>query len=150
MSLVIDNENLYEVNAGDGWTPRLHGDIFCSPLCGGRCKKVDFDRVSEQASALAAQLGGGWKPNVWENLGWHYDVVKGNACVRCDGEQQYEASIRFCFDGRNEQCISVESDNPRVAVETLIAELTAKITVLKRALMSLSLDSLVIQDVPHK
>ena len=60
-----------------GWTPVLsdNGEIYCSPGCGGRCKKADFDLATERADRLCEQLGDGWNPQVWENLGWHYSVV---------------------------------------------------------------------------
>lgn len=32
-------------------------------------------QASEDAQALAERVGGGWKPEVWQNLGWHYKVV---------------------------------------------------------------------------
>ena len=63
------------------WTPRsLPGGKYCSPACGGAkgfCTKADFDRATKDAGALAQRLGDGWKPRVWENLGWHWEVTKG-------------------------------------------------------------------------
>lgn len=57
------------------WTPRLHGDRYCSPACGAGCTKSAFDRATGAAKKLAERLGKGWKPRVWENLGWHYAVI---------------------------------------------------------------------------
>lgn len=48
--------------------------------CGGAkgfCTRADFDRATKDAAALAARLGDGWTPCVWENLGWHWEVQKG-------------------------------------------------------------------------
>lgn len=61
------------------WKPRrrLGGTIFCSPACGGNCKRADYDRAVKRSAALAKRLGEGWEPDVWENLGWHFKVTKG-------------------------------------------------------------------------
>lgn len=65
------------------WKPRLRGLIYCSPGCGGDCKRADYERAKENAAKLATLLGPGWKPSVWENLGWHFAAqhVSGNANV---------------------------------------------------------------------
>ena len=62
------------------WKPRLQGEIYCSPACGGGCTKVAHDAAKKQASELAKQLGKGWKPHVWENLGWFAKAI--SSCGR--------------------------------------------------------------------
>ena len=59
----------------------LPGGIYCSPRCGGRCTRREFDRATAEAAALAKRMGEGWEPRVWENLGWHYEVHKGAAVI---------------------------------------------------------------------
>jgi len=54
------------------WTPRRKGAVYCSPACGGGCTHAAHRAASRAAAALAARLGHGWKPRVWENLGWYY------------------------------------------------------------------------------
>jgi hypothetical protein len=65
--------------------PRLyeggHGPAYCSPWCGFDCTKAAFDRATTEAAALAARMGPGWEPRVWENGGWNYDVHKGVAVI---------------------------------------------------------------------
>lgn len=62
----------------DGWKPILHGEKYCSPLCGGGCTKAAYDQAVLDADALVARLKGtGWKPVIHENLGWHYRAVSG-------------------------------------------------------------------------
>lgn len=63
------------------WTPVRNGLIFCSPACGGNCTITAYDQANREANALAARMGKGWKPRVWENLGWHYSVKKGVAAI---------------------------------------------------------------------
>lgn len=60
-----------------GWTPIADGDVYCSPRCGMKCKRSWYDIAIEQALELAARMGPGWEPDVWENLGWHWRVKKG-------------------------------------------------------------------------
>ncbi len=60
------------------WKPVRHGDTYCAPACGRGCTHIEFERATRKAKALAKQLGPSWKPNVWENLGWHYSAV--SAC----------------------------------------------------------------------
>lgn len=40
------------------------------------------DQAQRDASDLAARMGDGWETRVWENLGWHYDVVKGPVKIK--------------------------------------------------------------------
>lgn len=63
------------------WKPRKRGAIYCSPACGAKCLKADYDRCVREADALAKLLGPGWVPRIWENLGWHYEVGKDVATV---------------------------------------------------------------------
>lgn len=63
------------------WTPVLKGGVYCSSACGGGkgiCDKSKYDLAVKSADALAKRMGRGWKAHVWENLGWHWEVVKGN------------------------------------------------------------------------
>lgn len=57
----------------------LRSGIYCSPYCGMDCTKAAYDQASAEARALAARMGTGWIPMVWENVGWCYSVEKGVA-----------------------------------------------------------------------
>ena len=63
------------------WNPVAKGDTYCSPACGGRCTRTAFQHATGAANALAARLGPGWTPRVWENLGWHWSVGHGELNV---------------------------------------------------------------------
>ncbi len=60
-----------------GWTPIRRAHVYCSPLCGGGCTYGEYNRAVKNAADLCARLGAGWKPEVWENLGWHWRVSNG-------------------------------------------------------------------------
>lgn len=59
----------------NNWKPQLRGETYCSSACGGRCTKAAYDIATKNAANLAKRLGPNWKPVVFENLGWHYNVV---------------------------------------------------------------------------
>lgn len=61
------------------WKAKRNGDIYCAPACGANCTHAAFLKAHADADALIAKckeaIGGRWKKNVHENLGWHYSVV---------------------------------------------------------------------------
>jgi hypothetical protein len=63
------------------WRPRAKGEVFCSPACGHGCKRAAYVKAHARARAIARSLGKGWKPQVWENLGWHWGATRGSARV---------------------------------------------------------------------
>ena len=138
MKTVIDNGNPTPLKSDDRWTPKLNGKIFCSPACGAKCTKKDFDEATENARVLASQLGYGWEPRVWENLGWHFEVTKRDATVSLVDDSTYEASIRFYMDERTQLCVSETRNSPAGAVEAVIENLNERIKVLQRVLNSVS------------
>lgn len=71
-------ENTGGATGHSGWTPRRQGDIYCSPRCGCHCKWDAYQLATAEAAQLAAVMGEGWGPHVWENGGWHYYAVKGD------------------------------------------------------------------------
>ena len=79
------------------WKPVRRGAVYCSPACGGGldrgCSWEKFQRVTTAARRLACQMGNGWKPDVWENLGWHFSVIAGTSCVRRDSAFNYRAEV---------------------------------------------------------
>jgi len=64
------------------WKARRSGPLYCAPACGGKCTWADYTRAKASAAALAKRLGRGWKPRVWENLGWHYEVLDPSKMLR--------------------------------------------------------------------
>jgi hypothetical protein len=76
----------------DGWTPKLSADgvHYCSPRCGSGkfCRKEWYDAAVANGDRLARDLGDGWEPRVWENLGWHYRAEKGCAAVHPNEDRQ--------------------------------------------------------------
>lgn len=76
------------------WEPIRTGSVYCSPACGADCLFNDFTRATESARLLADGLGSGWKPRVWENMGWFWAAVKGSASVRKYGKN-YSADVHI-------------------------------------------------------
>lgn len=69
--------------------PVLRGKIYCAPFCGAKCTKAAFDKATKEAKALAKQLGKGWKPCVWENMGWHWAVVNESKSMKLYKDLDY-------------------------------------------------------------
>lgn len=80
------------------WTPVRKGAIFCSPACGGGCKREDYEIAIIKANALAKrctkEIGGEWVIHVHENLGWHWSVIqkKTNIKISKGGYGNYYAA----------------------------------------------------------
>lgn len=65
----------------DRWTPVSGpGDRYCSPRCGRGCTRAEYEHAVESAERMVAELGEGWEPDVWENLGWHWSASRDN-CI---------------------------------------------------------------------
>lgn len=119
------------------WTPVLKGDGYCSPACGGKCKKTAYDYAVQAADELAARLGQGWQPHVWENLGWHFRVSKADSDVRFS-RGTFDATIRVGDD----ITFSASDSDPRQALQRALSELSALQKRVDRALASLTLTPL--------
>lgn len=63
------------------WIPVRRGPIYCAPACGGRCTWAAYQQALKASRDIARRLGPGWEPNVWENLGWHFNLKCGPMAV---------------------------------------------------------------------
>lgn len=67
------------------WRPIRKGIFYCSPACGGNCTRSAFNSATKCAEDLKKFLdntvGGKWRTHVWENLGWHCEVVQGTLSI---------------------------------------------------------------------
>jgi hypothetical protein len=108
------------------WKPILTPDgIYCSPACGGRCTKSAFDLATSKAAELAARMGPGWKPNVWENLGWHWQIDKGAVQIYSPREDGYTAM----FNGIHQ--FIAKASTPEDALGFLIQDIRTVISKLQ-------------------
>jgi hypothetical protein len=115
--------------AGPDWTPRAYGTrgvFFCSPACGGDCRKSDHDFAYKKANALAKIMGTGWKVRVWENLGWHYAVE--SEFVKVHPTSDGAGYTVYC--NATKQIVTSGAD-PRKAFREALAELDALIRLLQ-------------------
>jgi hypothetical protein len=77
------------------WTPERRGKIFCAPACGANCTLAAFNLATARADVLCARLGHGWRPRVWENLGWHYCAV--SSCGRWKVHAHHDHKTRVSY-----------------------------------------------------
>ncbi len=57
--------------------PIRDGEKYCAPFCGGGCTWTQYQHALKIAQVLCNRMGSDkWKPEVWENLGWHAKIVR--------------------------------------------------------------------------
>lgn len=113
---------------------------YCAPWCGAGCTKAAYDRAVQKAGELADYLGKGWKPNVWENMGWFYEVSNGiiNVTPSDQRKDNGEFGARFTVDVLHDGVngvpqFSATYHDPRIAVEQAVARFDAYIKTIQQA-----------------
>jgi hypothetical protein len=96
--------------------PERIGDTYCSPTCGMGCTYDEYEKATNDAKALARKMGRRWMIFVWENLGWHYQVV----------HDSYNFNIRksskdFVCSFKN--TLSITNKNPILAFKDMLKEI---------------------------
>lgn len=103
------------------WTPEKRGHIFCSPACGRGCTAEEYKEAKRVAEELAASLGGGFAPEVWENLGWYSKAVDGPVAIHC---HDLDGVVFTAFGGKH----SVSASAPVSALRGLAKDVRAEAT----------------------
>jgi hypothetical protein len=102
------------------WEPVRNGETYCSSACGGGCTIDSYLQAVENAHHLCKELGSGWFPHVWENLGWHYSAKSANDQVEVH-ETRYTGGVHYtAYAGGKAD----NGDTPREAIENIRARLT--------------------------
>lgn len=57
-----------------GWIPVRRGERYCSPRCGCDCTLEQHQRAHRDGAALAKKMPG-YTPRIWENGGWHHEII---------------------------------------------------------------------------
>lgn len=113
------------------WSPVRAGATYCSPACGNGCTWADYGKAVLAAASLATELGDGWEPEVWENLGWHYRVKKGCFYMSVvDGMHRMQADL----PGRT---LFAQAISPHATVLLMLNELHNFATQIKEAIEQL-------------
>lgn len=109
------------------WTPRaLPNGVYCSPRCGASCKRKDYERAVAKSEKVAKALGPGWKPEVWENMGWFWRVTKGDFEV---SQYRDESKYSATFQGHVQKI--AEGPTPRKALEAVTHRVRELIAILE-------------------
>lgn len=136
--VIYDHDQTAVGEVDQRWIPLLRGDIFCSPSCGGNCKKSAYDEALQKSNAVASLLGEGWTPQIYENLGWYWQVVKGNIEV-IPINNGYSAILQFNLNEEN-YYFREDGLEPRIVVEKVRHQLLEIIKKLERQFASSALD----------
>ena len=121
------------------WTPVRRGHVYCSPACGAKCLYTDYVEARRTAQMMAEALGPGWKPQVWENMGWFFRVERGPLGVR----RQEDAPVarRYQCANWDDQLLGWtqgEGRTPRAAVAACVLALRAKFRAAERSMESIN------------
>lgn len=76
------------------------GKLYCGAACGRGCTWAECQKAIIQANRLLKRLGKGWKPRVWENLGWHYEAVSRDDTMSVSPRMIGGYAAYFNFPGR--------------------------------------------------
>ena len=107
--------------------PELQEDgTYCAPWCGRGCTMEEHNLAHQEANALAENMGDGWTPRVWENLGWHYSVRSPCDRIRVHPHHHKGAVYSYCAYLGEKGGIggkwTASHKNPKKAVERVIKE----------------------------
>ena len=105
------------------YKPQHRGTTYCSSFCGRGCTWDEFQLAKRDAKKLATSLGKGWKPDVWENLGWHYRVW--SPCGRISVHPHYTAFLGDPFESGGRW--AEHGKTARSAIRNVIAVAKAKL-----------------------
>jgi hypothetical protein len=73
------------------------GHLYCAAFCGRGCTWAEHQDAQKKGKALAKRLGKGWTVRLWENLGWHYEVI--SPCGRIKVSNGYGGSYTAFLGG---------------------------------------------------
>jgi len=137
----------FDYAAHFGRPAERRGVIYCAPWCGAGCTWAAFQEATRRADALVKSLGAGWKPRVWENMGWHYEAVNGIIEIKTDrhrGKTNYSA---WCQS--SPQVIGESCSTPQAAIRSLGAKMGALLDGQLAAFRSLELAHKAISGKPR-
>lgn len=109
-------------------------DRLCAPACGHHCTLEEFHRCRAYAKRLAETLGGGWEPDLSENLGWHWGVEHpaSGVTVRRNTRRSYWAKIMV-----GERTYQFTASSAKRAVDMLVRQMADHADELKGRILTL-------------
>ncbi len=114
------------------WKPVRRGAIYCAPGCGRGCKYSEYVGAKIAAKAICSALGKGWKPVLWENLGWHFKAVSPAGLVEVYGRRRADESYWATSRSDSVPQICGNWSTPRAAVNGILKEAKKRIAAYNR------------------
>lgn len=101
------------------------GSTYCAPWCGAKCTWDAFQLATRKADALAKMLGEGWKPRVWENMGWFYEVHNGILEIHPHHNRLQSKTTYSAWCQSSPQVIGDDCSTPQAALRVLKKKMEA-------------------------
>lgn len=120
------------------WKPVKSGKTYCSPGCGAGCTFEEFSIACMHAKQLADRMGPGWHIHVFENLGWHYNVVNGRVSLHeflsKDGKvTKYWLNAQAIHNG-----LHFKGESPEALIKKTLEQVVEKIEQLEKGFTELT------------
>jgi hypothetical protein len=107
------------------WKPDRLGSCFCSPACGRGCTIKEYETALKEATRMAKSLGQGWKPKVFENLGWHPFATLPRTDIHVYGHSSKYPRLHYYYSaGTTSRGILGDGPTARTAVRNMVARIT--------------------------
>src|SRR5882724_6015615 len=83
------------------WTPIKRGDMYCSPACGGNCKRSAYDAAVKRAKDAIASMPHpqNWEMRLNENMGWYSSIFCGGMTIICEPHGSFWALLSSDKEG---------------------------------------------------
>jgi hypothetical protein len=118
------------------------GKIKCDKLCGRGCTRNEYERARRRAQAIRAALGKRWKVYLWDNLGWHHEVISPDRYIRVSRLDGFgpPSFLAYISDTKGQPfvCWSGRASTPGKAVELAKRELRKEIGNMRKTAEQLS------------
>ena len=95
----------------------------------------EYKLAVKRADELVVQMGDGWEPEVWENLGWHSRIVRSHCTIHIH-QDTYWIDLQLPGLGQLHRTIRTE-DSPVEGYAELIHIAKAKLDEAEKALLDL-------------
>ena len=125
------------------WKPIRDGEIYCAPACGRGCTHAEYAKAISESDGYAQHLGAGWKTRVFENLGWHWELISpsGRLTVSPHYREKKLESFTASIQMKNGPGFHANDKRPRAAISKVRAKVAQHADAMKALRILLERDA---------